>query len=422
MDIKELAQAVNEATTAVTAIKEKHDAELKANGDALAETKSALKAAEEKAAAKTDELKSLFEKMDAKFADMEAASKRFNGVATAVKSAGQAFVESDVYADMAGKGRANGMPFEVKDITGTAASALALARPDRDPEVYRKIGGQRQIRIADLLNRVPTSSGSVEVMRLSSFTNNAAAQDATVSSTAVGGGELGTKAKSELTWELVTVPVRTIAHYTIASRQVLSDAPMLSSVINNELTYGLQLQSDAQLLLGDGTGQNLTGLMTDTNIQTVGQLPFGTTDIPAAMIEHIRGAITKCQQYEYYNINGLVLNPLDWQKLETARATDGHYLLVAFAATSPETPSIWRVPVVVSNAMPANSFLLGDWSQGAQLYVREGVTIRVSESHANLFIQNGVAVLAEERYALGISRPKAFCKGLFTVDPVDPDA
>lgn len=415
MEIKELVQVVNDATAAVATLKEKHETEAKSHGEALAETKDALKAAEEKAAAKTDELKSLFEKMDAKFADMEAASKRFNGMAAAVKSVGQSFVESDVYADMAGKGRANGMPFEIKDITGTTGSALALAGADRDTTVYRTIGGQRQVRIADLLNRVPTSSGSVEVMRLSAFTNNAAAQDQDPSSTAVGGGELGAKAKSNLTWELVTVPVRTIAHHTVASRQVLSDAPMLSSVINNELTYGLQLQSDAQLLLGDGTGQNLSGLMNDAAVQTVGELEVGTTDIPAAMIEHIRAAITKCQQFEYYNINGLVLNPLDWQKLETARATDGHYLLVAFAATSPETPSIWRVPVVVSNAMPANSFLLGDWTQGAQLYVREGVTIRVSESHGNLFIQNGVAVLAEERYALGISRPKAFCKGLFTV-------
>jgi HK97 family phage major capsid protein len=109
------------------------------------------------------------------------------------------------------------------------------------------------------------------------------------------------------------------------------------------------------------------------------------------------------------------LNPVDFQTLETAKATDGHYLLVAFAATSAETPQIWRVPVIVTNAIAVGTFLVGDWTMGAKLYSREGVTIRVSESHADLFIKNAVVILAEERMALAVNRPKAFCKGQFTV-------
>jgi HK97 family phage major capsid protein len=192
---------------------------------------------------------------------------------------------------------------------------------------------------------------------------------------------------------------------------------MLQGIIDGELTYKLQLESDNQLLNGDGTGQNLTGLLVDAGINSVGEIETGTTaaELPGAMIDHIRAAVTECQKNEYYNINGLVLNPVDWQTLETAKATDGHYLLVAFAATSPETPSIWRIPVIVTNAMPESSFLLGDWNLGAQLYRREGVGVRVSESHDVNFTQNAVQILAEERYGLGISRPKAYCKGLFTV-------
>jgi HK97 family phage major capsid protein len=65
--------------------------------------------------------------------------------------------------------------------------------------------------------------------------------------------------------------------------------------------------------------------------------------------------------------------------------------------------------------MPADNFILGDWTMGAKIYDRESVEIRVSESHSDYFVKNGVAILAEERYTLGIQRPKAFCKGLFTV-------
>ena len=132
------------------------------------------------------------------------------------------------------------------------------------------------------------------------------------------------------------------------------------------------------------------------------------------MIDHIRSAVTACQANEYYNMTGVVLNPTDWETLETAKATDGHYLMIQFPANGADQ-RLWRMPVIVTNAMPAGQFLLGDWTLGAKIYEREDVSVRVSESHADYFVKNGVAVLAEERYALGINRPKAFAKGEFTV-------
>ena len=132
------------------------------------------------------------------------------------------------------------------------------------------------------------------------------------------------------------------------------------------------------------------------------------------MIDHIRSAVTTCQTNEYYNMTGIVLNPVDWEALETAKATDGHYLMIQFPSEG-ASERIWRMPVVVTNAMPADNFILGDWTMGAKIYDRESVEVRVSESHADYFVKNGVAVLAEERYVLGIQRPKAFCTGLFTI-------
>jgi HK97 family phage major capsid protein len=300
---------------------------------------------------------------------------------------------------------------EKKDITALAASAGALVRPDRDPTVYQN--PNRPIRIRDLIPTVPTASNAVEFMRELVFTNNAAPQGSVAG---IGGGELVAKIKSEITYELVTKPVRTIAHWFAASRQVLSDAPMLQGLLNGRLVYGLDLKSDQQLLQGDGTGQELDGILVDADINDVGQLAAGTAaaDVPAAMIDHIRAAVTACQLFEYYNMTGLVLNPVDWQILETAKATDGHYLMVAMP-TDTATQTVWRIPVVISNAMPVNTFLIGDWTMGAVIYDREDISVRISESHASYFVQNGVAILGEERYTLAIPLPKAFCKGLFTV-------
>lgn len=408
MEIKELVDAVNVANTELKNLKEKHDTELKAANDGSAEAKAAV-----------EELKTAMDEMSTKHEqamnDLVAQMKRPNGGnPDEAKTLGGAFVMEAKESIDGGNLLGKSFKIDTKDITGTTGSGGALVRPDRDPTVYRSIGGMRQLRIADLIPSIPTSSNAVEIMRLSDAGDPAAPQGTTAGT---GAGELATKASTTLTWELVTVSIPTIAVHTKASRQILNDAPMLQSTVDGELTYKLQLESDNQLLNGDGTGQNLTGILQDASINDVGELASGTAaaDVPAAMIDKIREAVTECQVNEYYNVNGLVLNPVDWQTLETAKATDGHYILVAFAATSGETPTVWRVPVIVTNAIAENTFLLGDWNLGAQRYVREGISIRTSEHHDVNFTQNAITILAEERYGLGVSRPKAFTKGAFTV-------
>jgi len=410
-DLSQLVEGFKAATAEVKSLKEKHDAELKEMGAASAETKSALQSVEQK----QTEIGETLSKLDEKLIQLETEQKQFRpgGPAAQRKSLGELFTTSEVYEQVKSQGRGNNAPasFQRKDITSLTASAGALIRPDRDPEVYRD--PSRPTRIRDLIPAIPTQSGSVETMRLNVFTNEAGPQG---TASGLGAGEFVAKNESNVTWELVTYPVRTIAHFVPASRQALSDAPMLQNLIDVELTYGLDLESDNQLLLGDGTGQNVTGLLVDADIPDVGELANGTAtaDIPSAMIEHIRSAVTTLQTNEYYNPNGIVLNPVDWGTLETAKASDGHYLMIQFPANGADQ-RIWRMPVVVTNAMPEGQFLLGDWTLGSKLYEREDVSVRISESHADYFVRNGVAVLAEERYAFAVNRPNAYVKGQFTV-------
>ena len=401
MEIKELSELFQKNATEIKNANEQLAKEVKANGEATAETKAALALAENG----QTELKNTLEAMDKKLIELEVEAKRLKeNTPREAKSAGDLFVKSDGFGSLAHAVKNGGMSFgiETKDITTGAASAGALVDTYRDPTVYRD--PNRPMRIRDLISSVSTSTGAVEFMRQNVFTNNAGPQN----------GELTITGKSEVTWELISLAGSTIAHHVIAARQALSDAPMLRSLIDVDLEYGLQLESDVQLLSGTGAGGDMTGLLVDADIPTVGQIAVGTTDVPAAMIEHIRAAVTQCQNNEYYNMTGVVLNPTDWANLETAKASDGHYLMIQFPANGGEQ-RIWKMPVVVTNAMPVGSFILGDWMMGAKIYDRESLEIRVSESHDGLFVKNGVAILAEERYTLGIQRPKAFCKGLFTV-------
>jgi len=407
----ELLEELKQSGASIVEFKAKHEAEVKELGEANAETKAAL---EEALAAQAEQVKS-WKQLEAKLIEMQLEQKRNYGGQVPIerKTLGAKFVESENYKSNNGR-TVNDV--EIKDISSLAASAGALVRADRDPEVYRSIGGMRQLRIRDLIPSVPTTSNSVEIMRQTAGTGNAAPQGTVAG---IGEGEFVAKKQSDLTWELVVVNISTIAHWVPASRQVLSDAPMLQGLIDSELTYGLQLESDDQLLFGDGTGQNMTGIMNDAAINDIGQIASGTTaaDLPGAMIDHIRAAKTQLQVNEYYNVNGLVMNPVDWQTLETAKATDGHYLLVSNAATSAEPSEVWRIPVVITNAMTVGEFLIGDWTMGAKVYDRESVSIRVSESHTDYFVKNAVAILGEERYTIAVNRPLAFAKGDFTVAP-----
>lgn len=409
MELKDLAEKLNTASTEIKNANAEMQKEIKSQGEATAETKSRL----EKAEGQFGELKELFGKVDEKLKGLEAKAARPDAGAMQRKSMGEMFVGSDVYEQMKSQGRGSNQPVAMnkKDITSLAASAGSLVRPDRDSRVFQD--PNRPLRIRDLIPTVPTASNAVEFMRENVFTNNAGSQGTTAG---IGAGEFVAKNESNITYELVTKPVRTIAHWMPASRQILSDAPMLQNLIDNRLTYGLDLESDDQLLNGDGTGQNLDGILADADINDAGELPSGTAaaDIPSAMIDHIRKAIRIEQQFEYYNMTGLVLNPVDWEVLETAKATDGHYLMVSMP-TGRATETVWRVPVIVTNAITAGTFLIGDWNMGAVVYDREDVSVRVSESHADYFVKNGVAILAEERYCMAIPLPKAFCKGAFTV-------
>jgi len=409
MEIKDLVDKLNASTTSIMDAQKKASDEVKSLGEASEATKAII----EKHTVEQTELKDLFNKLDTELKSMQVKAQKYDIANVQRKTLGELFTTSTAYTHAKDSG-ATSVPvvsMEKKDITALAASAGALIRPDRDPTVYQN--PNRPIRIRDLIPTVPTASNAVEFMRELVFTNNAAPQGTVAG---IGGGELAAKSKSEITYELVTKPVRTIAHWFAASRQVLSDAPMLQGLLNGRLVYGLDLKSDQQLLQGDGTGQELDGILVDTDINDVGQLASGTAaaDVPAAMIDHIRAAVTQCQLFEYYNMTGLVLNPVDWQILETAKATDGHYLMVAMP-TDTATQTVWRIPVVITNAMPVNNFLIGDWTMGAVIYDRESVSVRISESHASFFVENGVAILGEERYTLAIPLPKAFCKGLFTV-------
>lgn len=250
----------------------------------------------------------------------------------------------------------------------------------------------RQLTIRDLLAPGTTSQSSVEFVKETGFTNNARPVT-----------EGTKKPQSDIAFNLFTTPVRTIAHIFKASRQIMDDAPALASYINARGTYGLKYVEENQLLNGNGTGQNLNGIVPQA---TAFAPAFNPSDETA--IDRLRLAVLQVVLAEY-PASGFVLNPTDWARIELTKDSEGRYIVGN--AQSPIGPSLWGLPVVQTQAMAAGEFLTGAFNLGAQIFDRMGVEVLLSSENVDDFERNMLTVRIEERLALAVYRPEAFVTG-----------
>lgn len=288
---------------------------------------------------------------------------------------------------------------QVKDLHGvTVGAGGALVEAMRDPELVGL--PQRPRSIMDLITVAQTSSNSVEYARMTSRTNNAAV----VAEYDTDGGDFNLKPKSTLAFELLTAAVKTIPTYVVASRNILSDAPQLRSMINEELAYMVRKTLEDQIVAGDGSSGSFTGILNTSGIQTRTQQSTGDRGGLATdtMADALRRAITDIE-LEFYEVTGIMLNPGDAEKLELEKDTTKQYVNVF----DPVTSRLWRVPVVESSVMTSGKALVGNFRMGATLWDRQATDIRVGEP-GDMFLQNAVAVLAELRAAFAVKRPAAF--------------
>lgn len=276
----------------------------------------------------------------------------------------------------------------------------------RDPFVEAT---RRRVRVRDLFPARPISGTTVEYFRVTGYTNNAS----TVAERNEGNTGFQTKPKTDLAFEGRTTSVKTIAHYELASRNVLADEPQLRAIIDSELLYGLQLREDQQILYGTGTGNDLEGIHNDADIQDYN---WSSGEVGDNKADAVRRAMTLAFLADY-EPTGIVVHPNDWEDMELAKDDNGQYLLAVAIAVGAEK-RIWRLPIVDTPAEEDARALVGAFGLGAQLYDREEGNIRVSDSHADLFVQNGVAILAEERLALATKRPESFVNVDFDSEPV----
>jgi len=259
---------------------------------------------------------------------------------------------------------------------------------------------QREINVLDLIPRLTTESDTIEYVREDTFTNNAAMTAEATATT----GTTGTKPESALAYSTQTAPVRTLAHWIPVTNKTLSDAPQIRGIINSRLLLGLQLALETQVISGDGTGENFTGILNaGINVQAIG------TD---NVLDAIFKGRTLVRVTGKARPSAVVMHPNNWQAARLARenavtGTLGGYLMGPPSMTGANT--LWGLPVVESEAITQGTALVGDFSMGATLFDREQAVVRIGFVN-DQFIRNMQTLLAELRAAFVVWRPTAFTK------------
>ncbi|WP_151764934.1 phage major capsid protein [Acinetobacter soli] len=387
-NLEQLAQEFKKQVDEVKGIAEDFKGK-REHGDKIAE---GAKQAADEAITKLNELKARVDEVEQK------AARRPNEQPDEQKSLGRQFVESDQFKSLTGsagqRGKAN---LEIKATitsanTNAAGSAGDLVQTTRIAGIIAP--PDRRMTIRDLLMPGRMDGNALEYVKETGFTNNAGM---------VAEGAL--KPQSDLKFDLVSTTAKVIAHHMKASRQILDDASQLQSYIDGRLRYGLAFKEEQQILNGDGTGQNLLGIIPQASayVRPAGVIPSSET-----IIDTLRYAMLQAILAEF-PASGHVLNPIDWTSIETLKDTTGQYIIGNPQGTL--NPTLWGLPVVATQAITAGKFLTGAFSMGAQIFDRWLSRVEVATENEDDFIKNLVTILAEERLALAVYRPEAFVYG-----------
>ncbi|MDX0495915.1 phage major capsid protein [Sinorhizobium medicae] len=329
-------------------------------------------------------------------ADIEQKLARGGGTKTTPeKTIGEQFVEDQGVKDWAqsspSKGKAD-VRFKAtitSATTDTAGAAGAAVETTRLPGILAL--PQRRLTVRDLISPGRMDGNALEYVRETGFTNSAAPV-----------AETAAKPESDLKFDLVTTSAKVIAHWMKASSQILDDFSQLRSIIDQRLLYGLAYVEEGQLLNGDGTGQNLHGIIPQATAYAAAFTPDAPTAIDTLRLAQLQAALAE------YPATGHVMHPTDWARIELEKDTTGRYII-----GNPQGmigPTLWGLPVVATQAIAVDKFLTGAFRLGAQLFDRWDARVEAGFVNDD-FIKNLVTILAEERLALAVYRPEAFIYG-----------
>jgi len=297
-------------------------------------------------------------------------------------------------------GSARSASFILKaDMTMNADFTGEVVPADRVPGY--KFDPTRAVHMRSIIPQGTTNSDVVRFVKESGYSDGTANK-----------AEGATLGQSDFDMTADNTTVEKIGAYLRISEEMLADTPQLTSYISNRVPAKLLAKEDDQILNGNGTSPNLSGIITDgANFVTGSGGAFYQSINSANEFDVLAVALNQLALSEY-QADKIILNPTDFHKILLLKDSDNRYLKDQVYAGL--QPTIMGVPVIVNTAMTAGNFLVGNFSQGTQLWIRDNVSVEFFREDGTNVRDGFVTIRCVERVALTNYLPNAFVDGSFS--------
>lgn len=305
------------------------------------------------------------------------------------KGLGAAFVETAAYKGRSGPvGPMSAIDVDVKTLMTTSAGWAPETTRNRPMVEYVTT----PIDALDVIPQGTTSQTAIKYMEETTFTNNAAEV-----------AEGGTYPEAALALTERTDVVQKIAIFLPVTDEQLEDVAGIQSYVDNRLTFMLRQRLNTQVLNGNGTSPNLSGILDRSGLQTQA---LGADPVPDAVYKAMTKVMLSGSGNGGANANIIFMHPNDWQGVRLLRTADGIYIWGSPADVGPAR--MWGVNVAPSQALAEGTGLVGDTNY-VELAFKRGIEIQVSNSHSTYFVEGKQAIRADVRAVLAVYRAAAFC-------------
>lgn len=219
--------------------------------------------------------------------------------------------------------------------------------------------------------------------------------------------EGSSKSQVDYDFTISEVTPKTIAVFSKISKQMLSRLTWLQNFVSAQMVQDLLNFEDANLLDYAGTS-DFSGLWENATAYT----PSGTVTTSSNKWDKLANAIAQLRAARFAP-NAILINPIDYMELLINKESGAGYSFPALVQGGNLT--VAGVPVVQTDIITANTFLVGDMAKAAELLFEDNIMTEFAYEDGDNFTKNLVTVRVEESVALPIYFGSAMRKGEFVV-------
>lgn len=290
--------------------------------------------------------------------------------------------------------------------TESGGPAAGLVTPYYYPGILPL--NQRPLTVRDIFPVETINQGDHLSYAAQTGFDNAAAAVAQATATNGSGASGGVKPQSSIAWARRTAVFEWIATWMAVTRQTLSDASIVRSLIDNQGRLMIRLEEEDQILSGDGNSPNLSGIRDQSGLQTLDLTGEDNLDGIRSARTMVATGLSRLEP------TFIVLNPLDSEAFDLLKDENGQYRGGNPIGDFGFGQSIWRLRRVESEAVEEGVALVGARG-GATIIERQPITVLTADQHSDFFVRNLSVILFEERIGLPVWFPTAFVE--VTLDP-----